>query len=86
MVDTANAELDALRAEVRAELLEETVAHIVAPASKMHELLMGNKTKVKALCGAWVTTAPKSDVHVCRGCFDAYLKREPAEAAANTVG
>lgn len=85
MSETTSEDLDGLREQVRQEVLEATVAHIVTPASKMHDLLMGEKSKVKAVCGAWVKKAPDSDVNVCRVCFDAYLKSEPAEAAANTV-
>jgi hypothetical protein len=50
------------------------VAHVVHPGSKMHDVLLGNKTKAKALCGVWVTKAPPSDGPVCRGCFDALMR------------
>lgn len=51
---------------------DEEVAHIVHPGTKMNELASGLKSKVKALCGAWVVKRVGQDANVCRGCFDKY--------------
>ena len=55
------------------------LAHIVTPASKMHDVLLGSKSKVRALCGAWVRKAPESDAPVCRSCFDELATRDRNE-------
>lgn len=70
-----------LQEKAREAMLKEQ-AHILQPASKLHDLTMGSKTKVKALCGAWVTKVPGTKSAVCRGCFDAYLKTEPGTSTA----
>lgn len=50
------------------------IAHIVHPADKIHELIDGNKTRVKALCGAMVNSAGSRNAPLCRNCFNVYDK------------
>lgn len=53
--------------------------HMVTPAQKMHDVLLGNKSKVRALCGVWVTRAPDAHTAVCRQCFDELMRRDRNE-------
>lgn len=62
------------------------VVHLVTPASKMSDLLLGSKKKVKAMCGEWVTKAPEGDLPVCRPCFERMLDEDKIADAEGASG
>lgn len=59
--------------------------HLVTPASKMHDVLIGSKSRVKALCGAFVKSAPSAENHVCRDCVAELLRIDEEKAQKDGV-
>ncbi len=58
------------------------VAHIVHPAKKLDEVMAGDKTKAKALCGVFVGRRSLPFEGVCRECFDRYKDDDLTGGAA----
>lgn len=63
---------------------EHTIAHIVHPAARLHEVLNGNRTRVKSLCGTMVSNAGDRDDPICRKCFNLYDRLDLVGGEAGT--